>query len=367
MTKPAHNRVSVEEAISRCVAAHKGKYVYDKDDFGYTCRRGMVNVICPSHGKYSISFTHHSAGKGICPACKYFARIDHLRRNGLYTYSDNAILEDGKTVIATCEHHGEFTTTYRLQVSGTGYCPKCANILCSRDNKEFIRRVSAIFGEALSFDKTVFNTTRKKVIVTCSKHGDYEVRPVDLLRGNKCCVRCKRESHAEKIKLPLQEYKARLLASMPDCEVLEYSYLTHVAKFLHKPCGEEYYAMPASVLLSSNCPNCTVGGFDKGKNGLLYYIMFMLDNAAVFKVGITNFTVSKRFSGHDIIVDPEILASYSCCGEKVHEAEQRILKTFKQYKYSGEERFDGYTECFTVDISQFEEFQNIVKDLQSGE
>lgn len=59
------------------------------------------------------------------------------------------------------------------------------------DPDEFIRRMKAIHGDSLLFDKTHYTTCNDKVTVTCPVHGDFPIHPQSLARG--CgCEKCKR-------------------------------------------------------------------------------------------------------------------------------------------------------------------------------
>lgn len=54
-----------------------------------------------------------------------------------------------------------------------------------KTNEEFIKQAKEIH-PTLMFDKTKYIKNDQKVIVTCSEHGDFEIRPTNLLRGSTC-------------------------------------------------------------------------------------------------------------------------------------------------------------------------------------
>lgn len=50
-----------------------------------------------------------------------------------------------------------------------------------------------MYGEGIfSFEKTKYENIKKSVIITCLKHGDFEVIPKDLLAGRNGCKECNR-------------------------------------------------------------------------------------------------------------------------------------------------------------------------------
>ena len=52
--------------------------------------------------------------------------------------------------------------------------------------EEFVREARAVHGEKYTYSKTVYKTSKVKVVITCPKHGDYEQMPLSHLAGNGC-------------------------------------------------------------------------------------------------------------------------------------------------------------------------------------
>jgi len=55
---------------------------------------------------------------------------------------------------------------------------------------QFIINVKAIFGTQFSFEKTAYVNTSTKVTITCKDHGDFEIKPNNLLHSPFGCVKC---------------------------------------------------------------------------------------------------------------------------------------------------------------------------------
>lgn len=60
----------------------------------------------------------------------------------------------------------------------------------SLTTEEFIEKATKVHGGRYTYEKVVYQNSKSKVVVTCSKHGDYVVTPVIHLRGHigKCCA-----------------------------------------------------------------------------------------------------------------------------------------------------------------------------------
>lgn len=143
-----NKRLTTKEWIQKAKAVHGDKYDYSITM--YTTAKTKLKVVCPLHGEQEMLPHHHIQGHG-CGKC-------------------------GKEQI---------NKTSGKQLT----------------QEQFISRVNNI--EGLSFEKTVYKSKRDSVIVTCEKHGDYEVNAELLLKGHGCrkcsSVNSKGEKEVRKI------------------------------------------------------------------------------------------------------------------------------------------------------------------------
>ena len=58
-------------------------------------------------------------------------------------------------------------------------------------NEDFIRKAKEVHGGKYDYSKTSYVDSHTKVIITCPKHGDFEVLPYNHLSGTGCkkCIR----------------------------------------------------------------------------------------------------------------------------------------------------------------------------------
>ena len=99
--------------------------------------------------------------------------------------------------------------------------------------------------------------------------------------------------------------------------------------------------------------------FSMFKPSILYYFGISFENTFVWKIGITNYSIEDRYYRRDINRMENILEIPFNSGAEAYNAEQTIMKLYKDFKYIGKTPFTdgtGITECFKQDISKEEFF-----------
>ena len=110
---------------------------------------------------------------------------------------------------------------------------------------------------------------------------------------------------------------------------------------------------PANHLKGQNCPSCVSSGIDVNAPGILYYIRIDTRSHTLWKIGITNRTVQKRFVGRDM---RNITVVKTWPHERLQDAldkETEILSNYEHCRYTGKDKIlsrDGNTELFTRDV-----------------
>jgi len=115
-----------------------------------------------------------------------------------YDYSKVNYLNVRTKVKIICYKHGEFNQTPNKHLKNSG-CPKCGFISrCNKvrsNTKEFIEKTKNIHGNKYDYSKVNYVGKENKVIIICSKHGEFNQTPHNHLSGNGCPI-C-RESKGE--------------------------------------------------------------------------------------------------------------------------------------------------------------------------
>ena len=197
--------------INQATTIHRGFYSYPKN---WLIENHQARIICPSHGEFNQSMYTHLAGTG-CKKCRaeklsvkyristksFVIKASSIHKNK-YDYCDVNYTTTREKITIICPSHGKFQQTPSNHLRGQG-CPQCGIGKCATNRKmsidNFKRQAQKIHGDIFSFDKTVYNRSLEKTTVTCKKHGDFLIRPNDLLNGHGCfkCNFSKKEKYIE--------------------------------------------------------------------------------------------------------------------------------------------------------------------------
>ena len=77
--------------------------------------------------------------------------------------------------------------------------------------EEFIRRAKEVWGDRYTYEKSVYTTSKSKVIVTCSIHGDFPTTAYDFLHGHGC-PSCGMDAVKQKRRKPQDDFIAQCKA-----------------------------------------------------------------------------------------------------------------------------------------------------------
>ena len=108
-------------------------------------------------------------------------------------------INNATKVIIICPIHGEFEQRPGTHLRGAG-CPKCKfdklRKIRKKDTEQFIIEAKLVHGDRYNYDKTIYTGCQNSIIVTCPKHGDYEINAYrHLIDGN--CPYCSGKHNLE--------------------------------------------------------------------------------------------------------------------------------------------------------------------------
>ncbi len=186
-------KLTQSEFIEKSTKLHNNKYCYKF--VVYKNYEHKVKIICPIHGDFKQSPHMHLKGQG-CPKCggtgkltqsDFIEKSKKIHKNK-YDYSLSFYKKYEEKLIIVCKIHGQFLQTPHMHLSGNG-CPSCSKNV-KRSLKNFIKISNDIHNFKYNYDKTKYVNDRTKVVITCQKHGDFEVVPNAHIFGATGCHRC---------------------------------------------------------------------------------------------------------------------------------------------------------------------------------
>lgn len=225
------NGMTQEEFIRRAREVHKDRYNYDKVVF--TNQSTKVTFICPIHGEYRQRPYQHLNGDN-CRKCTdiewgnkarmtndEFIRRSNLIFNNKYDYSKVVYINSDTKVTIICPIHGEYEKVSREHLCGQG-CIKCSNDKMREhfSHKDiFVDKARKIHGDRYIYDKVEYINNQTYVIITCPKHGDFNVIPNNHTSKKSGCPICSFSKNEDLISNILQSNEIEYIPqkSFDDC------------------------------------------------------------------------------------------------------------------------------------------------------
>ncbi len=260
-------KLNSKEFIERAKSIHGERYKYDKVE--YKNSNTKVVITCPLHGDFMQAPNHHLQGKG-CRNCSYTLRARNLSMSKndfltraeelhgeLYDYSLVEFTNANTPVSIICPEHGVFSQIPSVHLRPAS-CKRCATSKLSESRKrtteEFIHDAIKKHGDRYDYSKTIYVSSRDKLIIICPSHGEFKQIAHSHLIGmgcNKCAAIKKGKDKAFSIDF------AHELARKKGGACLSQKYLNQNEKLKWKcECGYMWEAKTSNVVQGNWCPKC---------------------------------------------------------------------------------------------------------------
>ena len=281
----------------------------------------------------------------------------------LYDYSLVEYVNTQVKVEIICKIHGVFIQRVSNHFRGSG-CKKCA--MKNRFNKktktleQFIIRAKEVHGDEFDYSKVEYVNASDKVIVTCSKHGDFLQRPYVHLRNHKCreCTITTRNKDKTKSQETFLEEVEEVHGDLYDYSNTIYLN-TKTPIIINCKIHGDFEQTPRSHLRGADCPYCnpknnfyTRSWYIKQANGKIctfYTLRCFNEEEEFYKVGITMNTTKERYSTpYKMPYSYEIISEVFGEAGVIWDIEKAEIKKLKEFHYIPKITFGGHLkECFT--------------------
>ncbi len=366
-------RVTTADFIQRARKVHGNSYDYTK--VFYVAAKSKVTIICPEHGEFEQTPANHCTGHG-CHECggnkpltldRFIERANRIH-NGRYDYSRVEFKNVESKVEIICPEHGPFLQRLFSHLKGFG-CDRCGRVdtakKLSHSRERFLEDAWQAHGDRYDYSQVKYVNALSKVTIICPDHGAFEQIPASHIR-DVGCPKCGDESAATKRTRTTQEFVQEAREVHGD----RYDYSRVEYKSSHEKveigCTEHgsFWQSPVNHVRGNKagCPGCAVSGFDQTKPGLLYYIAVTTnDGGTLYKIGITNLSIERRFPTLDRARIRIVKIWRFVLGRDAAEREAEILSQFASNRYYGPDVLvgAGNTELFTHDILGLDKRDNI--------
>lgn len=215
--------------------------------------------------------------------------------------------------------------------------------------EEFIEKVSKAHSNKYDYSKTKYIDSNTNITIICPEHGEFKQSANNHLYRKQGCSKC-----SGKYSYTTEEFIFK--ANLTHNNKYYYDhvvYKNNSSKVLITcPVHGDFEQRPNDHLSNRGCPHCSKNGFKAFEPAILYYLKVTVNSGQnLYKIGITNKTVNERFNLTELNKIEIIKQTEYLIGQDAYDEEQRILKEFKEFKYTGPAVLvNGNTELFTKDV-----------------
>ena len=274
-------KLTTEQFIEKAKKIHGNKYDYSK--VNYINNNTDICIICPKHGKFRQKPKGHLEGKG-CKECakeilsekrkmdteEFIKRAKKIHGDKFdYSKTDLKNRNEKGEICIICPIHGEFWQNPTSHLCGKG-CKKCKGL--EKTTEEFIEQAKKIHGDKFDYSKVNYIDSKHKVIIICTKHGEFKQKPGHHLNGQGCPF-CRAESVGKRMSLVLDTF-------------IEKANKKHFGKYNYSkvdlehrdekgrvciicPIHGEFWQKPSKHLFGEGCPICNESKLEERTRVLL--------------------------------------------------------------------------------------------------
>lgn len=209
-------RLSAQDIIQKIINKWGDYYKYHNLDENVTLKT-MLIIECPKHGIYKKKVEYHL--EYGCKGCSIRVKPEKIiensekffksakkKWNNFYDYSKFVYVNSATKGIIVCPDHGEYEQSPNVHLKSS--CRACGYERLSKKKRykldEFIQKSENIHGKLYDYTKVVYQNSRKKVIIICSKHGEFRQSAGAHLCGIGCPT-CRESQGEKKIRVFLEE------------------------------------------------------------------------------------------------------------------------------------------------------------------
>jgi len=310
--------------------------------------RGSTYCIfkCVCGKEWSACHTRVTKGR-LCKQCT------GLKRRLTDTQVNERIADKGLKIEERCESdpsrgifscevgHTWEARIYSVMHSGNG-CPHCSG-KAKKTTEEVQERLESKNLRLLSDEYT---GVKDKHLIGCDTCGYEWNVTIGGVLGNKGCPKC-----SNRLKITIEETREYL--AKQGITVLSKGYIIKDRLLVQCPEGHRWETSRHNLVNGNRgCPHCSQVGFKYNKPAIMYYLRVESSNDTLYKIGITNRTISERFESADLDKITVLRTLEFDTGQKAFDLEQYYLRLFHEHRYQGPSilKSGGNTELFTHDI-----------------
>lgn len=124
--------------------------------------------------------------------------------------------------------------------------------------EDFVGKAKCLLGDNYDFTKTTYINSHTKTIITCKKHGDFLVLPLNILQHSSGCPICSKEKKSKSKSMAKESFikRAKKIHNNKYSYVFS-NYINNKTKIkIICPIHGEFEQLPNNHLKGCGCPKC---------------------------------------------------------------------------------------------------------------
>lgn len=187
-----------------------------------------------------------------------FIKKSKLLHNEKYDYSLTEYIKSSEKVSIICKEHGDFLQTPNNHLKGQG-CRKCVIDNQKSNTNDFIKKSIKIHGNKFTYYKVDYKDALKKVIITCTIHGDFLQQPNNHLNGSGCTICSLKEKNIKQKSNTDDFIKKSNIIHNNKYKYDKVKYLDNKTKVIITcPTHGDFLQMPSGHKRGFGCKSCTI-------------------------------------------------------------------------------------------------------------
>jgi hypothetical protein len=205
-------RNGLEDFITNAKEIHGDKYNYSLIT-EYKTARTHVSVICKNHGEFKITPYHHvNRGQG-CAKCKSLGLDEFIKKakkihGDKYDYSKSNYTNNKSKIDIICPTHGKFSQRVGDHINQGCGCPNCNWDELRMSITDFVNKANKKHNYKYQYlvEDINFKNNKEKVVIICPIHGKFKQKINTHLTGGGCPI-CNESKGEKEIRKFLEENK----------------------------------------------------------------------------------------------------------------------------------------------------------------
>lgn len=206
-----YRKITTEEFIEKANFVHHDKYDYSKSI--YTNALSKIEIICPTHGSFWQQAASHLRGHN-CQQCNVANKFLPKEKFIEMSYEIHGDKYDYSKVLYSSNKKKVIIICPihgEFEQAPRGHlsgkgCQKCAIDAGKIGKEDFINRANLIHNGKYNYDQVEYVTNKIPVIICCPVHGYFKSTASEHLNKGYGCQKCGIEEQKKKVTMTTEEF-----------------------------------------------------------------------------------------------------------------------------------------------------------------